>query len=164
MKWKGSALGIAILLAIGLGVVYIGLRARASSQMHVCSVCSRPIHIESRTIALVDGKKKEFCCPACALSLHLQTGEKVQIVELTDYLNHTALSPDDAFLVEGSRVNVCSQHAMMRNREGQPMPMEYDRCYPSILAFGSRQSAQDFIFEHGGQLTSIGELSSKIRS
>jgi hypothetical protein len=164
MKWKGRALGIAILLAIGLGVVYMGLRTRASSETHVCSVCNRPIHPESRTIALVDGKNREFCCPACALSLHLQTGKKVQIVQLTDYLTRKALSPEGAFLVEGSRVNVCAQHDMMLNGEGQPMPMKYDRCYPSLLAFGNRQSAQDFIFEHGGTLTSVRELSSKVRS
>lgn len=161
MNWKGSALGFALLLAVGMGIVYMGWHTRTSSEMNICSACDRSIHAETRTVALIDGKKSEFCCPACALSLHLQTGKKVQIEDFTDYLSHTALSPESAFLVEGSRVNPCAKHDMMRNREGQLMPVKFDRCYPSILAFGSRERAQDFILENGGTLVAARELGSK---
>ena len=158
MNWKPGLLGIAILASIGFGIIYLGWHTRSSSEMHVCNICQRPIHAETRTVALIDGKETEFCCPACALSVHLQTGEAVHIKYFTDFMSHSPISPEGAFFVEGSRVNPCAQHDTMRNSEGQSMPVLFDRCSPSILAFGSRTQAQEFMYENGGKLVSAGDF------
>jgi hypothetical protein len=31
-----------------------------------CYACKRPIHEHSRTVAMVNGHARQFCCPACA--------------------------------------------------------------------------------------------------
>jgi hypothetical protein len=38
----------------------------------------------------------------------------------------------------------------MRNRDGQPVPMAFDRCSPSIIAFANRAAAGRFAEDHGG--------------
>ena len=40
----------------------------------------------------------------------------------------------------------------MLNRDGQPVPMDFDRCSPSIIAFAKRAAAESFASEHGGHV------------
>jgi len=83
---------VAILVLAGLG--YATWRFVGERSAQVCRACARPVHSHMRTIAILDGKSRHYCCPACALSEHQQSGKQVQVVELTDYLSNMALNAD----------------------------------------------------------------------
>jgi len=48
MNRKGSAVGLAILFAIGLGVVYTAWKMGPFSPARFCDACQRPLHSLSR--------------------------------------------------------------------------------------------------------------------
>ena len=158
MNLWGRWLGVASLLVLVLGLGYAGWRIRRSSEPPVCQACSRPVHIHTRTVGMVGDHRELFCCPACALTAHDQTGKAVRIVELTDYETNSALATDRAFLVRGSDVNPCRlQHGPL-DPDKQPTAVQFDRCSPSLLAFGRRDPAERFVKEHGGEVLSFSEL------
>ncbi len=154
LLWPWMALLAVLLLALG----YAGWTRWRSSETQICQACSRPIHIHTRTVGLVGNHRELFCCPACALTTHDQSGKPVKIVELTDYGTGSALSPTQAFLVRGSDVNPCAQQHGPVTSDKQPTDVSFDRCSPSMLAFASREAAERFAKEHGGEVLSFSEV------
>jgi len=153
------ALLFAVLVLGALG--YSGWRYVAERETHSCKACSRPVHEHSRTVALVDGKRTSYCCPACALSERLQSGKPVEVIELTDHLSGRKLQPAGAFVVRNSDVNPCLQHQPAVSPDQQPMYSQFDRCSPSILVFASRTVAEGFSQQHGGQVLPFSDLASQ---
>jgi hypothetical protein len=142
--------GLGILLVLVLGLGYAGWRMRSPSREAVCQVCGRTIHANMRTVAFVGGKREVFCCPTCALSAGAQTHQPVRFEQLADYQTGRPLRPSDAYAVEGSDVIPCVRSHEMLNRDGQPVPLAFDRCSPSIIAFANQATAERFVSEHGG--------------
>ena len=158
MKSKGTVLGSAVLLSLGLLLGYAGWRIKNASQAQLCYACNRAITAQMRTVASVNGRRELFCCPTCALRQHRQTGEKVKVTGLTDYDSQKSLAPDTAFVVEGSDVNHCVQDHMLLSQNKQTNPMEFDRCSPSIISFAGREAADRFAGQHGGSVLPFQEL------
>lgn len=152
MSRNQQILGIGIVLALALGLGYAGWRMRTTSRGEACQVCGRAIHADMRTVAFVGDRRDVFCCPTCALSAGAQTNEPVRFDQLVDYPTGHPLRPADAYAVEGSDVIPCVRSHQMLNRDGQPVPMNFDRCSPSIIAFANRTSAESFASEHGGKV------------
>jgi len=147
----GAFIGVLVLAVLG----YAGWRTFSYSNAAECYACNRPIHAHSKTIAVVNGRRRVFCCPACALSLHEQAGKPIQVTELTSFLNGKALSPDNAYLVKGSNVNMCERTLEFVEENKRPADLQYDRCAPSLLAFAQRSEAVDFTREHGGEVVAF---------
>lgn len=145
-------------VAIALGVGYAALQAYRGSQPESCYACQRPIHMHSRTVALVNGRPRLFCCPACALSEHEQEGKPIRVTELTAFLTGEKLSPDHALVVKGSDVNMCATSHGIIDADKRPAPVHYDRCAPSLIAFGHRSEAIQFASQHGGQIYPFSEM------
>jgi hypothetical protein len=145
-------------VAIALGAGYTALQAYRGSQPETCYACLRPIHMHSRTVALVNGRPRLFCCPACALSEHEQEGKPIQVTELTSFRTGEKLSPEHAFVVKGSDVNMCVTSHGIIGADKRPAPVHYDRCAPSLIAFGQRSEAMQFAGQHGGQVLPFGEM------
>jgi hypothetical protein len=143
------------------GLGYAGWRYFSEKAQHTCSACSREVHVQTRTVAVIDGKLGIYCCPACALSEHRQVGKPVQIMELADYQGGPVISPSQAVLVHDSEINPCKNHNTTLTADKQPLHSHYDRCSPSILAFRDRNSAQRFAAEHGGQVIAFSEMASQ---
>src|SRR3974377_1194955 len=99
-RWVVALLMVAV--AVGLG--YVGYEAYRGPVGQQCYACQRPIHAHSRTVGLVNGRPRLFCCPACALSEHEQEGKPIRVTELTAFLTGAKLSPSAAFVVRGSDV------------------------------------------------------------
>ncbi|MCC6389123.1 MAG: nitrous oxide reductase accessory protein NosL [Bryobacterales bacterium] len=154
---KGNIVGLAILFAIAALAAYAGWRMR-SANAEGCELCARPLHERSKVIGLLDGKKKTFCCPACALTAHRQLREKVRILQLTDYATDTPLDPAAAFIVKGSNVNHCLHDHVLLDRDHQPSSMDFDRCSPSLIAFRGERDAAQFIRNHGGRLERFSDV------
>jgi hypothetical protein len=105
-----------------------------------------------KTVALLDGDREVYCCPACALSEHQQSGKQVQVLELTDFSTNQPVNPDSGFIVRNSDVNPCLQHHPAVGENSQPLEARFDRCSPSVLAFQDQRSAAAFARQHGGQV------------
>lgn len=152
MSRTQQIIGLGIVLVFALGLGYAGWRMRSTSQMEVCQACGRAIHANIRTVAFLGDRREVFCCPTCALSAGTQTHQSVRFEQLADYETGRPLRPADAFAVEGSDLIPCVRSHQMLNRDGQPVPMDFDRCSPSIITFASRTSAERFATEHGGRV------------
>lgn len=153
-RWFVTIAIIVVVAALG----YTGFRAYRGAQPESCYACQRPIHAHSRTVAVVKGRSMLFCCPACALSEHEQEGKPVRITELTAFLTGAKLSPDGAYVVKGSDVNMCARAHEMIDADKRPAGILYDRCSPSLLAFGQRSEAMQFAREHGGEVLPFKEV------
>jgi hypothetical protein len=161
MSRTQQILGLVIVLAFALGLGYAAWRMTGSSQVVACEACGRAIHASMRTVAFVGDKREVFCCPTCALSAGTQTHKPVRFGQLADYETGHPLRPADAYAVEGSDLIPCVRSHQMLNRDGQPVPMDFDRCTPSIIAFGNQTSAERFASEHGGEVDKFLQLVAK---
>jgi hypothetical protein len=148
---------VAALVAAVIGLGYAGWRLH-TTEGQTCGACRRPIHAGARTIGHAGGQNEVFCCPACALTDHRQTGQAVTITALTDFETDAPLDPRGAYIVEGSNLNLCVRQHHMVGEHKHATPMEFDRCSPSIFAFGRRDAADRFLREHGGRLIHFQDL------
>ena len=153
-NWAVLAAGIAVVAFAGYGV----WEWQQQGQEDICQHSWRKIHPGVLTIGEVDGKEARFCCPACALTTAQQTGKPVRVLRLTDFYPHQPLDPAKAFLVRGSEMNLCTHPHPLVSEEKQPFDVHFDRCAPSILAFRSREEADAFRQEHGGEVLQIADL------
>lgn len=152
--WRQFLAGVAILLLL----FFLAVRFWPE-QEDVCAVCLRPTHkVTSYFVTLEGGETVELCCPRCGLRFEQEGGE-VASVKVTDYGTGELLDPGDATFVEGSAVHVCcGEEALLRDREGSEYERTWDRCLPSVIAFGSRAKAEDFRARSGGRILQLDEL------
>jgi len=136
-------------LAAVLGLFGLS-RYKASASL--CEACRRDVHHNSRTVATIEGRRHVFCCPACALAKGRQRKQPVRLLEISDFESGRPISPESAFLVRGSDAKTCQGgHAPVNETRHSPA-LIYDRCSPSLPAFGTHQSAERFAALHGGQV------------
>ena len=139
-KRSGTNPGAVIALILGGlillgGIGYAAWRYVAERDAHFCRACTRPVHSNSKTVAVVDGKRGFYCCPACALSEHQQSKVPVDVIELADYLGGGRLAPNQSYVVRDSDVNACLHHQPAVNPDKQPMHSQFDRCAPSLWRY-----------------------------
>jgi len=153
-----------IVLAVGVGLA-LGIAAPRLRQWWMapphgyCPICQRHEHGDSSVKLQAQGEAIiEACCLSCALSYGRQTSKPVTIVSVTNHETGKPLQPDNATFVVGSDVSPCTHNTQQLRLEGEALPVQWDRCLPSILAFASRQSADAFRADHGGTLRSFQEL------
>ncbi len=161
-QWLGVAAltlmaGVLVALLASRYLVYRNPAAR------VCDVCRRPIHDRTRTVATFAGSAETFCCPACALTAHRQTGLPARIEALTDFDTGARLDPSTAWVVAGSDVNLCTahNHHPVLGDDQRPAATSFDRCAPSILAFTGQKEAVAFSASHGGEVLPFPELAAR---
>ncbi len=145
------------------GLTYSGWRYVKQRSAQTCRACARPVHSHMKTVGIVDGKRSVYCCPACALSDHEQSGKPVQVVELTDYNTNRPLKPENSYVVRNSDVNPCLDHHPAVGEGGQPLEPHFDRCTPSVLAFQDEKSAAAFAGAHGGQVARFSDFASEFQ-
>jgi len=112
-------------------------------------------------VAVVKGRSRLFCCPACALSEHEQEGKPIRVLALADFPTGANLPPDTAFLVKGSDVNMCARIHGPMDTDKRQGTVSYDRCSPSLLAFRQKNDALEFAREHGGEVLLFSEIVSR---
>ncbi|MBI2819790.1 MAG: hypothetical protein HYX73_07410 [Acidobacteria bacterium] len=156
-KWF-SATMVLVLMVVASYAVFQWQRQIRQDTENVCQICWRPVHSSMLTMGEVNGEEKRFCCPACALTTAQQTGRPVHLTRLTDLNINQPLDPKTAILVRGSDVNLDMHSQPLVDQEKRPVPVHFDRCTPSILAFRTREEAQTFQRDHGGELLQITDL------
>ena len=151
MERRRWLVGVSSVL-VGAGFGYAGWRTFRPAEAEDCYACRRTIHAHSKTVAFTDGRLRLFCCPACALSQHEQTGRPVTITRLTSFLTGEPLTPENAYVVRGSDVNMCIRTQEIIDSDKRPAGLHYDRCAPSLNAFAQRSEATEFAQRHGGEV------------
>ncbi len=154
---------IASLLAAGVVIyfLYPGIRSTDGK----CKLCGEAIHEGMRyTVLLSDGGKIKTCCPTCGLHLQVHDPGNVTSASATSYTTSEPIDAIEAFYVEGSDVHHCDPERMMRNEMGGVSMMDWHRCDPSLVAFGSRQTAAVFQTQYGGRILSFGEAKEAVKS
>ena len=136
----------------GSALGYAGWRTFRSGGAAECYACKRPIHDHSKAVAFADGQSRLFCCPACALSEHAQTGKPITITRLTSFFSGEPLAPENAYVVRGSDVNMCIRDRGHIDSDKQPTALLFDRCAPSLYAFARPDEAAEFARQHGGEV------------
>lgn len=149
-----ATLGLGLVAAAIVGGWYV-LRGRPPAY---CELSGRPIHANMHTLVGVDGKRRHACCAQCALILSRQSNQRIEILEVTDYAGGRSLPAEDAYYVEGSRVEVCSMPRVRVDESRTPYLRLFDRCAPSLLAFAREAEARAFIAKNGGRLRNLEEL------
>lgn len=158
MTRKSTVLGVLILAAIGVALVYSGWKMRSPAAAEFCEYSGRPVHSLTRTIGEVNGKRRVFCCLTCAFTEQTQTGNPVRILELADFETGAPMPPEQAYVVEDGNLNFCLRQPMVRDQSKQASPMGFDRCSPSVFAFARQEAAEMFLAEHGGRLMRFEEM------
>jgi hypothetical protein len=151
-------LGVSVALALIVGALAGSWFVAYRQAPAFCQISGRPIQANMLTLVKVDGKLRYACCARCPLTLAERTHQKIQILEVTDYLTGKRLRAQDAFFVDGSSMEMCSGPRVRVDQYRTPYMRLFDRCSPSLLAFGSKQDAEDFIKTYGGQLQKLDEL------
>jgi hypothetical protein len=146
--WLAGMVCVLAVLVLG----YAGWKSFAQPDADQCYACKRQIHAHSKTVAFIDGRSRLFCCPACALSQSQQMGKTIHITRLTSFLTGRALSPDNAYVVRASDVNMCERTKELVDGDKRAADLRYDRCAPSLIAFAERSDAMQFAREHGGEV------------
>ncbi|MBI4518080.1 MAG: hypothetical protein HY699_19930 [Deltaproteobacteria bacterium] len=161
MQSRGVWLIGALLVAgVTAGVaVPLAWRWWTASPRGYCPVCRRHEHKESLVKFQAEGERvTEVCCLSCALTYGRQTSKAVTILSVTDHDSGKPLDPDGVTFVVGSNVSPCTHDAEQLRMEGETVPVHWDRCMPSILAFASQEAAGGFQRRHGGALRGLEEL------
>lgn len=157
MRSKVPYAGI-VALAVILGALGGGWYVLYRQPPAFCQISGRPIRANMLARVRVDGKLLYTCCARCPLTLSQQTHQKVEILEVTDYATGNRIRAQDAYFVDGSRIEMCSTPRFKLGENFTPYLRLFDRCSPSLIAFARRQDAQEFIDAYGGQLKRLGEL------
>jgi hypothetical protein len=161
MKSRGLWLiGAAMLVGVVAGDTAPRLwRWWSSPPPGYCPICRRHEHADSVVKLQAQGEEViDACCLGCALSYGRQTAKPVKIISVTDHETRRPLDPDTATFVVGSDASPCTHTSEQLRLEEEAVPVHWDRCLPSILAFASTDSAQAFQAEHGGRLRSLQQL------
>ncbi len=156
MNRKFAILGWLVLAAFVVGISYTGVRIYSTSP-EMCQVCHRHIHAETRTVAEADGERMTLCCPTCIRMVRKMRGVDLTVVSLTDHDTGEDLDPATAWVVTGSSVNHCLRARAHADDQKQTIAMDFDRCSPSMIAFGSQAAAEQFQSQHGGELGRFSE-------
>ena len=153
---------IVLVMALGLAGTVTGPRLWQwwmAPPRGYCPICQRHEHGDSGVKLEVTGEGViEVCCPSCGFSYGRQPSTPVTIVSVTNHETGKPLAPDRATFVVGSDVSPCTHDAQQLRIEGEAVPVQWDRCLPSVLAFAARTPAEVFQQQHGGTLRSFYEL------
>ena len=129
----------------------------------VCGYCSRPLHANLTVTAEIAGKRTQVCCARCAITEANQEHRPVRLISVRDYRSGRAISPSDAWFVEGSNAMACDHDAMRMNERKGTEELAYDRCSPGTFAFADKQAAEVFTAQNGGAVRSFEQLMSEAK-
>lgn len=143
---------LVVLLAAGW---FFGLRPRHGE---VCEICQRQINPRARVTMEIGGRVLDACCARCAITESLQEHRTVRLIRVTDYTTGSALAPEQAWFVDGSRKVLCSHDQPMFDESKHAEHLAFDRCSPGAYAFARRPDAEAFARENGGDVVRLKQL------
>ena len=149
---------VVVVLIVAAGVVAGGYRIVTQRSEASCGICRRHINHRARVVAEIGGKTRVVCCAHCARTEGEQEGKPVHLLEVTDYPTGERFKPQDAWLVDGSRLMACEHKMAISDEMKHPQEAVFDRCSPGTFAFRDRKMADAFVAENGGTVMRVAEF------
>jgi nitrous oxide reductase accessory protein NosL len=136
---RGPTSGAVLIVVILVAGLVVGC---AGEQTDRCAMCSKILPATGGvTLVSAEGQAAHVCCARCTF-LYVKraeaAGSSFTHMQTRDYETGEPLELTEAFFVYGSSTVPC--------------------CVPSVLAVGSRQSADDLAAHGGGKVGDYGEL------
>ncbi|HEY5175217.1 MAG TPA: hypothetical protein VII95_06590 [Terriglobales bacterium] len=151
--------GLAIFIVIVAGIAALGWYTFGSYRnSQQCGYCERPLQDRLRVVAEIDGKRRDVCCPQCAVSEARQEHKPVRLIGVRDYSTAKVIDPAQAYYVNDSRAIACTHPAMRMDDMKHTEPTAFDRCSPGAFAFAKKEDAEDFVAANGGQILRLEQL------
>ena len=152
-SWSRVLPGCLAVALLAIGLVACGAHAS-------CDVCGRDectalaFRVEYR-----DGGTQTTCCPRCGSHAVAEShGREVARLRARDFATGHEIDAKTAIYVEGSDVEHCMAPKEQPSTQSCCRVLTYDRCLPSLIAFGSPDDAERFVGDHGGTLMKFDDL------
>ena len=131
----------------------------------LCRVCERGLHAGvTYRLELASGTE-DACCPRCGMHYAIQHPGAVKKVWATDLDTGEFIAAESAYYVEGGDIEYCTMHSTPVERQPQSVAVrDFDRCLPSLVAFTSKQEAETYQKQHGGQVLSYEQAMEKVKA
>ncbi len=128
-------------------------RGATTSHGGKCQVCERDIH-RGVSYRMDTAKGSEVtCCPRCGMHYQITHSAEVERTWATDLDTGETLPALAACYLEGRDLEFCTRNETPVRREPQGISIRgYDRCLPTLVAFGSRSQAEAYRTRHGGRV------------
>jgi len=136
-------------------------RARSLLKPNQCPFSGRAIHPNMGAVVRVEGDRSsiKLCCVRCALSYSLQTGKRIVVESVTDYVSHKQIRPERAFYLTDSSITPCvGPDAETPSTRRESVAVAWDRCMPSTIAFADQDAALALRKDAGGSVETFAEL------
>jgi len=164
---------LSLLAMFSLGLTLIGVGESADAGRSVrdyfeswlqpsgCSFCGRRVHADMQVAFQKNNEETVLmaCCLRCVITEAEQTGDRIRVLWVTDYVSHERLRPDKAIYLVGSTINSDSgppvEVPWSRREQSE---LEWDRCLPSVIAFRKRDDAVAFQQTSEGEILSFQDL------
>jgi hypothetical protein len=164
MKLKDALISLASIAVItALGVW--GYFSISRPVPDVCRVCERSLHAGvTYRLELARGHE-DACCPRCGMHYQIEHPGAVRRALASDWPSGKLIPAEQAFYIEGGNISHCTMHSTPVERQPQGVAVrDYDRCLPSLVAFESRQSAEAYQQQHGGELLDYAQVMAKVKA
>ena len=163
---------LSLLAIFCLGLTFMGMGESADAAGSVrdyfeswlqptgCAFCGRQVHADMQVAFQKENEDTVpmACCLRCVITEAEQTGSAIRVLWVSDYLTHERLRPDKAAYLVGSTINSDSGPRLNPLDRREQSEIEWDRCLPSVIAFGKRDDAVAFQQTSGGEILSFQEL------
>jgi hypothetical protein len=156
-----TLLVVGALVGLGLGVYRWESRQNSSD----CQICGRMIAKETAYQLDTTHGALKACCPACAMHYMIHNSEQVRQGWATDFNTGRVISATSAYFDEGGDTQYCTAHMpkVERGPEGVSARV-YDRCLPTLVAFSTREAAESYRQQHGGQVFNYDQTLASVRN
>jgi hypothetical protein len=158
---RNLILAAALLVVVGASFAAYHWEARAAT---TCQICGRIIPKQTAFQMDTPQGTLRACCPSCAMHFMLSHPDFVRKAMATDFTSGRMIPATSAYYDEGGDVQYCTLHQPPMERGPQGVSERvYDRCLPVLVAFASRDAAQDYRMHHGGRVLTYGEMLSSLK-
>lgn len=148
---------------IGLGIGVYRWEARRNAAD--CQICGRGIPKETAYHLDTSNGTLKACCPACAMHYMVHNSGQVEKGWATDFNSGRMIPAVNAYFDEGGNMQYCTAHmpSVERGPEGIHTRV-FDRCLPVLVAFSTREAAESYRAQHGGQVLDYNQALEVVRN
>ena len=164
MKFKDALItlvAIGVITALGTWA-YLSVTRPAAGQ---CRVCERGMHQGVTYRLVLASGNEDACCPRCGMHFQLEHPGAAKTVWATDVNTGRFITAETAVYVEGGDVAYCTLHSTPVERQSQGVAVrDFDRCLPSLVAFSTRQEAETYQKQHGGEVLEYAQAVERVKA
>jgi hypothetical protein len=126
-----------------------------------CVFCGRPLLADMKVAFRKENEEavRMACCMRCVITEAEQTGSTIYVLWVSDFATRKRLRPDQAVYVVGGAMSPDSAPLTETSpSRREQTELLWDRCLPSVIAFGNIEDALQFQRRSGGEIQTFEKL------